>query len=142
MASVEERLQAVGRSVEIQSYLETPDTGAYIVRRDPGHDGIIMWASPSMRDVLGYRPKDLVGRNAWDVLLAKDDVVPASDYSARMSEGDLLGWAPLVHHDGRKSWFRFDALNRSGGVVLIVRPEPDAREHYFHAFGRPSPDAT
>jgi two-component system cell cycle sensor histidine kinase/response regulator CckA len=34
--------------------------------------GVIAWASPSLRDVLGYLPHDLVGTNARDLLAPED----------------------------------------------------------------------
>lgn len=138
MAS-DERLVALSGSPEVQAYLRIPNTAAYIVRRGSSRDSEIVWASPSIASLLGHDPQDLVGRNAWHVLVAPEDIVPASEYSARMSEGDLVGWAPLVRKDGRKSWFRFEALNRAGGIVVILRPETDTREHRFHWFGRPTP---
>jgi PAS domain S-box-containing protein len=140
MSPAETPLLALARSREVLAYLATPQTAVYVVRRDAGHDGEIVWASPSMEEVLGFRPKDIVGRNAWGVLVAPEDLKDAAQYSARMSEGDLTAWAPLLRADGKKRWVRFDALNRAGGIVIALRPEPNVREHYFHGFGRPSPD--
>ncbi len=129
---------AFARSKEMRSYLAMPQTAGYIVRRDAGHDGEIVWASPSLHDLLGFRPEDVVGRNAWGVFVAPEDLQDAAQYSARMSEGDLLAWAPLLKADGTKRWVRFDALNREGGIAIAFRPEPDPKEHRFHGFGRPS----
>jgi PAS domain S-box-containing protein len=143
MSPEEERivqpLLALSDSREIRAYLAQPMTGVYIVRRDGSHDGEVVWASPSLRDILGYAPAEVVGRNAWDVFLAPEDVTPAADYSARMSDGDLVGWAPLLCADRSKRWVRFDALNRAGGIVIALRPESDPREQRFHSHGRPIP---
>ena len=122
----------------MKAFLREPQTAVYIVRRDPGHDGEIVWASPSLEAVLGWRPQDVVGRNAWGVFVAASDLKDAAQYSARMSEGDLQAWAPLLRPDGTKLWVRFDALNRAGGIVIAFRPEPEPREHHFHGFVRPS----
>lgn len=122
------------------AYLAMPQTAVYVVRRDAGHDGEIVWASASIRDVLGFRPTEVVGRNAWGAFVAPEDLHDAAQYSARMSEGDLVAWAPLLTADGTKRWVRFEALNRAGGIVIALRPEPNVREHYFHGIGRPSPD--
>lgn len=130
-------LVAFGTSPEVQAYLSRPGTAAYIVRRDPGHDGVIVWASPSLKAVLGFRPEDVVGRNAWGVFVAPEDLHDAAQYSARMSEGDLTAWAPLRTAAGAKVWVHFEALNRAGGVVILFRPEPDPRQHHFHGHGRP-----
>lgn len=130
-------LAAVAASPEVTEYLAEPGTAAYLVRRDPGHDGVIVWASPSLKDILGFRPQDVVGRNAWGVFLAPEDVLDATQYSVRMSEGDLTAWAPLRTAAGPKVWVRFEALNRGGGVVILLRREPDAGKHHFHGFGRP-----
>lgn len=121
----------------MKAFLREPQTAVYIVRRDPGHDGEIVWASDSLKDVLGFRPQDVVGRNAWGVFVAPEDLKDAAQYSARMSEGDLTAWAPLLRPDRTKLWVRFDALNRAGGVVIAFRPEPDPQEHHFQGFGRP-----
>jgi PAS domain S-box-containing protein len=128
-------LVALSRSSEVQAFLSSPGTAVYILRRD-GH---IVWASPSIQDVLGYRPEDLVGRNGWGALLEPQDVRPAAVYSAQLTEGDLLGWAPLKRGDGRREWYRFDALNREGGMVLAVRRETDPKEHHFHSAPRGTP---
>lgn len=128
--------KALAKSAEVKAFLVEPRTGVYIVGRRGKRDGEILWASPSMEAVLGHSPTGLVGRNAWGVLLAPEDVLPATEYSARMSEGDLLAWAPLLKADGSKVWVRFDALNRQGLVVIAVRPEPDQGQHYFHGVGR------
>jgi PAS domain S-box-containing protein len=132
-----EALLAFSRSPEVEAFLTVPRTAVYIVRRDLGHDGEIVWASDSLEDVLGIRPADVVGRNAWTVFVAPEDVHEATRYSARMMEGDLTAWAPLLRRDGTKVWVRFDALNREGGVVIALRPEPDRRRHHFHGFRRP-----
>jgi PAS domain S-box-containing protein len=133
-----DRLLDVARSPEVKEFLQEPHTAVYIVRRDLGHDGDIVWASPSLKDLLGFRPADVIGRNAWTVFVAPDDVRDAAAYSARMSEGDLTAWAPLLRRDGTKVWVRFDALNRAGGVVIAFRPEPDPSLHRFHGVTRPS----
>jgi PAS domain S-box-containing protein len=136
----ERRLAALAESGEVKAYLAIPQTAVYIVRRDAGHDGEIVWASEGLQDLLGFRAADVVGRNAWAVFVAREDLRDAAQYSARMSEGDLIAWAPLLTADGSKRWVRFDALNRGGGVVIALRPEPNASDHYFQGFGRPSPD--
>jgi PAS domain S-box-containing protein len=127
-----EPLASLAGSPEVKAYLALPQTAVYIVRRDPGRDGEIVWASPSLEDVLGFRPEDVMGRNAWGVFVAPEDIKDAAQYSARMSEGDLTAWAPLLKADGSKRWVRFDALNRAGGIVIAFRPEPNANEHHFH----------
>ena len=129
----------VADSPEVQAFLREPRTAVYIVRRDAGHDGEIVWASASLRYVLGFRPQDVVGRNAWNVFVAPEDIPHTAPYSARMAEGDLTAWAPLLRPDGTRLWVRFDALNRAGGVVIAFRPETDAREHHFHGKVRPGP---
>lgn len=140
MGPEEKRLVAFAESPEVRAYLAMPQTVVYFVRRDPGHDGEIVWASASIREVLGFEAQDVVGRNAWAVFVAPEDLAKAAEYSARMSEGDLTGWASLRTADGTKRWVRFDALNRAGGVVVAFRPEPNPSEHHFHGFGRPTPD--
>lgn len=139
MASSEELLAFSG-SAEVKAFLDDPGTAVYIVRRDPRQEGEIVWASPSIEPVLGWRPQDIVGKDAWALFVATEDLQEAIMYSARMTEGDLTAWAPLLRKDGTKAWVRFDALNRAGGIVIAIRREPDRRRHYFHGSLRKAGD--
>lgn len=131
------RLRDLVRTAEVQAFLLTPATALYVCRRD-GH---ILWASPSMKAVFGYDPQSLVGRNAWEIFPAKEDLALGARASALLNEGDLVVWLPLVTADGTRAWFRVDCMNRAGGVVLAFRREMDPHEQRFHYFERPKPRA-
>jgi PAS domain-containing protein len=128
----DDRLRALAGSPEVQAFLGVPKTAVYIARRD-GH---ILWASPSMKAVFGYDPASLVGRNAWEIFPAKEDLEMGAKASALLNEGDLVVWLPLLSADRSKAWYRMDCLNREGGVVLAFRREGDPAEQRFHYFGR------
>jgi PAS domain S-box-containing protein len=129
----DQRLRDLVRTPEVQAFLASPKTALYVCRRD-GH---IVWASPSMRQVFGHDPATLVGRNAWEIFPAKDDLAMGAKASALLNEGDLVVWLPLLMADRTRAWFRLDCLNRAGGVVLAFRREEDPHEQRFHYFERP-----
>ena len=124
----DDALRGLASSREVKALLKLPKTAVYIARRD----GFVLWASPNFRDVTGHEAAQLVGRNAWDVFPAPEDLPAAAEASAALSNEDITVWLRLVRADGRKDWFRLDALNREGGVVLSFRHEEDAAQRYFH----------
>lgn len=131
----DERLRGLATGSEVQAFLAVPGAAVYICRRD-GH---ILWASDSMQALLGYRPADLVGRNAWDVFPAREDLELGAKASAFLNEGDLVVWLPLLDAAGRKAWYRLDGLNREGGCVLALQREKDPANQRFHSFHRSMP---
>ncbi|HUR25634.1 MAG TPA: PAS domain-containing protein [Candidatus Thermoplasmatota archaeon] len=133
----DDRLLALMDSKEAKAHLGVPGTVVFIVRRD-GH---VLWVSPTVEAVLGHRPADVVGRNGWNLFVAKEDVHALAEFAAQLSEGDLTAWVPILHADKSKAWFRVDALNREGGLVVAYRHEPDPAQHHFHSMVRPIPAA-
>jgi PAS domain S-box-containing protein len=127
-AASDDGLRALASSKEVKALARLPRTAVYIARRD----GFVVWASPNFPQVTGHRPEDLVGRSAWDVFPAPEDLPAAAETSAALTERDITCWLRLRHADGQKDWFRIDALNRGGGVVLTFRREDDEAERYFH----------
>jgi PAS domain S-box-containing protein len=128
MAADDDVLRGLASSREVKRLARLPKTAVYIARRE----GFILWATPNFPQVTGHRAEDLVGRNAWDFLLAPEDLTPAAETSAALTEQDVTCWLRLKRADGTKDWFRIDALNREGGVILTFRREEDERERYFH----------
>lgn len=131
----DDRLLALVGTREVQAYANAPRTAVYVARRD-GH---ILWASPAFEPLFGHRAPDLVGRNAWTIFPAKEDLPQAAESSALLSEGDMAVWLRLLKADGNRDWFRVDALNREGGVVLAFRRETDPAQQHFHSFRLPKP---
>jgi PAS domain S-box-containing protein len=128
VADNDDALLALASSREVKRLARRPKTAVYIARRD-GH---VLWATKSFREVTGHRAEDLVGRNAWNVFPAPEDLAAAAETSAALTEQDITCWLRLRRADGAKDWFRLDALNREGGVVLAFRREEDEKERYFH----------
>lgn len=133
-ADQDKRLLALAKGKEVRLLAAQPGTAVYICRRD-GH---ILWASPSFAQVFGHRAQDLVGRNAWEIFPAREDLQQGAEASAKLNEGDIIVWLLLKLADGRKDWFRVEALNREGGVVLTFRVETNPAQRRFHVQGRGS----
>lgn len=129
----DDRLRALADGREVQSHLATPNTGVYIVRED-GH---IVWASPSMEAVTGRAPKDLVGRNGWDVFVPPEDLRHVVNFRALLSEADGTIWMRLRMPGEARQWFRVDTMMREGGIVCAFRPEKDPARQHPHTFMRP-----
>jgi PAS domain S-box-containing protein len=131
----DDRLLALVGSQEVLAYLQNPRTVVFIVRRD-GH---ILWVSPTVEQVLGRRPADVVGQNGWNVFIAKEDIAALGAFNAQLAEGDISAWIPVVMVDGSKAWFRVDAMNREGGLLVAYRRELDPAQQHLHSVVRPSP---
>jgi len=67
-------------------------------------NAIIRYVNPTVEAVLGYRPEDLVGRNARELLHPDDSPALWRHFQQRLTDGN--GWSALVvrwrHQDG--SW--------------------------------------
>jgi PAS domain S-box-containing protein len=114
--------QEVVASSEVKAFLASPRTGVYVVDAA----GNILWASPSMREVVGRAPEELVGRNAWDLIVPKEDLPEVARFRAALSQGDGVIWMRLVMPDGGRSWFQVDTRVRQGLILCAFRREPDA----------------
>ncbi|CAN5899847.1 hypothetical protein BH23ACT2_BH23ACT2_05950 [soil metagenome] len=101
-----------------------------------GLDGTIRAVNPAVRDILGYQPEDLVGRDR-SVVLDPDEhelsAVPVEEYrrdGARRTE------MRFVHLDGRRVWLEIDLLpDLAAGLVPSanrVRAAPAGRARWPH----------
>jgi PAS domain S-box-containing protein len=126
--ATDDDLRALASSKEVKAFLRLPRTAVYVARRD----GFVLWASPGFPQVTGHRAEDLVGRSAWDVFVAPEDLTAAAETSAALTDHDITCWLRLKRADGQKDWFRLDALNRMGGVVIAIRREDDEAARHFH----------
>ncbi len=128
------RLLALAASSTARSYLAIRGTGVYVVRPD-GH---IVWASPSMGDVTGFAPADLVGKNAWGMFVPPEGLPAMAEFRAKLSVADGTVWASLVTAGGKRAWIRADAVMRDGGILVAMRRETDPAEQHAHTFMRPA----
>lgn len=135
MAGADGPLLTFAGSSEVRAFLATPRTAVYIVRPD-GH---IVWASPSMLDVMGRTPQDLVGRNGWDAFVPPEELPHVASFRAALADGDGTLWSPLLMPGGGREWFRVDTLLRAGGIVCAFRREDDLAMRHRHSFLRPRP---
>lgn len=128
-------LLALADTPEVKAWLRDPHTGLYIVRAD-GH---IVWASPSMGEVTGRTPQQLVGQNGWDVFVPPENLAEVAHFRALLSDGDGVIWMPLRMSSGGRTWFQVDTILRRGGIVCAFRRETDPAQHHLHYAMRPRP---
>lgn len=122
------KVAALAGSSEVRRHLGGPKTGVYIVRGD-GH---IVWASPSMKEVTGRGPPELIGRNGWDVFVPPEDLPTVAQFRALLSDGDGVIWMRLVMPDGGRAWYRVDTWLREGFILCAFKPEADTARQYAH----------
>ncbi len=86
-------------------------------------DGLVEWVSPSVHDLLGWRPDELIGRPITD-LNAEDDVANRNETRVRLLRGDTV--APFEcryrRADGGFRWMgtHFKTLLDSSGRVDAI----------------------
>ncbi len=117
---------ALAESPEVRRHLAVRNTGVYIVRQD-GH---IVWASPSMLEVTGRDPKDLVGCNGWDVFVAQEDLQAVMRFKVQLTATDGVLWMCDRKGDGR--WYRIDTWVREGYIFCAFHVERDPAEQHLH----------
>jgi PAS domain S-box-containing protein len=91
-------------------------------------DGTIRYASPAVRQILGYDPEELQGRIAFD-FMPEDDAAQVRSILQGLADrpGGTASWAARVRHkDG--SWRHFEAIGRNmldhpvlAGVLINAR---------------------
>lgn len=99
-------------------------------------DGIRLYASPAAYPILGYRPEDLVGQSAFD-LIVPDDLSLAMAATERMrthaSYQETIT-VRLRRNDGRTIWveaaarFIVDGNNQGIGVIMNTRDVTERKE--------------
>jgi len=112
----------------VERMLAVPGTGVYVVNQA----GDILWASPSMLQATGHRAEDLVGRNAWGVLVPPEDLREVARFKAHLTQADGIIWMRILAPDGSYTWSRVDTVVRDGLIVCAFRPERDKAEHSVH----------
>ena len=128
-------VRALADSLEVRRHLSMPRTGVYIVR----HDGHIVWASPSMLEVTGRAPGDLIGGNGWDVFVLPEELARVATFKAHLADADGVIWMRLRMPRGPPAWFRVDTWVRQEHILCAFRPEGDRGLHHVHWESRSRP---
>jgi PAS domain S-box-containing protein len=81
--------------------------GALVIAADSS--GRITYLGPSVRDMLGYEPSDLLGDGWWERMHGPGSPLPMKDRVAAMARGEIpVSKAPyeevLTRRDGRQRW--------------------------------------
>ena len=100
-----------------------------------GVDGVFTYLSPSIRELLGYAPEELIGRTSYDLMLAEDRPSVAAQFAAaaRSSEPVAVEYRALTR-DGETRWlearprFRRDGTGRVTEIHDAVRDVTERRE--------------
>ncbi|QDH21576.1 PAS domain S-box protein [Saccharibacillus brassicae] len=66
-------------------------------------EGFLLYASPSVKTLIGYDPEEMVGRHRSEFYHA-DDVNPVSNLKTRDAQGQIF-MRRIKHKDGRYLWF-------------------------------------
>jgi two-component system cell cycle sensor histidine kinase/response regulator CckA len=97
--------------------------------------GVIRWASPSLRDVLGYAPSDVVGTRVRDLVAPEDfDAWRAFvDRLLAVPKSSQDGTFRTRHRDGTQHWTSSTAHNlliepRVGALVVHLRDVTSLRD--------------
>ncbi len=89
---------------EEEVHLLTRNATDLIARHDP--NGVVLYASPASRTLLGYEPEELVGRSAWELFHPDDQ----AELRRRLSDLPNDPYPSSVTHrirkaDGTYTWF-------------------------------------
>ncbi len=92
-------------------------------------EGVVQWTSPSVREVLGWEPEELIGRNLAELIHADDLVVRDRSREHVHSGGRASHLARYRHKDGRWLWLSARGaplVDERGTVVGAVGSARDA----------------
>lgn len=117
----------------MRRHLAQPNTGVCVVQQD----GVILWASPSMQQVTGRAPAQLVGANGWALFVRPEDLGEVARFKAGLTHADGVLWLPDRIPATPPRWFRIDAWLESGHILAAFHLERDPAEHRLHFVQRP-----
>ncbi|HOO90233.1 MAG TPA: PAS domain S-box protein, partial [Syntrophales bacterium] len=96
-------------------------------------NGSIQYSAPSLKDILGYEPKEWLGRSSFEIIHPEDiERVQAIFVNAVTTATSAKGKYRVKHADGHYVWvealgdFMFDDDGQAVGVILNIR---DITEH-------------
>ncbi len=78
-----------------------------------GEDGTIQYASPSYEAMLGYKPAELIGTSAFDLLHPDDFVQVESIFRSSIQEAESSATAEFRYRHKDGSWRMFEAIGNS-----------------------------
>ncbi len=119
---------------EAEYRLLAENSGDVVVRL--GFDGVRHYVSPAMKQVLGYEPKELVGRSVSEVVVHPDHAAELKNILKALSEGQET--ATLIHQSRHKNgsdiWLetifrlvRDPANGAPSGIVAMIRDVSDRK---------------
>ena len=90
-----------------------------------GADGTLKYESPSVTHILGYRPDELVGKNAFDFIHADDVARVRESFARTFEQGELSQKLAYRFRHRNNSWRVFESIGKafvdeSGELVGIV----------------------
>jgi len=97
--------------------------GALVIAADSS--GRVTYVGPSVRDILGYEPVELLGDGWWEMLHGPGSPLHMKDRVAAMARGEIsVGKAPyeelLKRRDGRQRWILWhDTLTPDQQVIGV-----------------------
>ncbi len=109
-------------SSETRAWLAVPGCAIVVANRD----GVVQWASPSCRKVIGHDAATLLGADAWHVLVAPGDIPHVAAAHRALDEGDVVAGLRYLRPDGTRAWYRVFAGIREGSLFAAVRREYEA----------------
>jgi PAS domain S-box-containing protein len=134
VASIYER----ARQHAVVSSRETATRFEYLIRNSSdlitlcNPDGTIVYVSPSVRTLLGYAPRDVLGRNVFDLMHPEDREATVARLGEVIHNPDqaLTAEYRLLHRDG--SWRMVQTISRNAvnekAVAGIVANSRDVSE--------------
>ena len=80
-------------------------------------EGTATFINDAVRTVLGLGPKDVIGHNWWDAVLAPEQRAAADPFVNELRGGDVTARElPLRAHDGSMRWIEWTSANRYGAT--------------------------
>lgn len=118
---------------ERQYRLLADNSGDVIATYDAA--GVFTYLSPSIREMLGYAPDDLLGKTAYEIILPEDAKATARAFAAAAADGEIRSIEyRALHRTGEIRWlearpsFRRDETGAILEVTDTVRDVTERRE--------------
>ena len=96
-------------------------------------EGNIEYATPGVRDLLGFRPGELVGRNGFDGIHPDDLAAATAEFAAAVTEPAGRGGTTFRYRHADGSWVRLDGRVRN----RLEDPVVDGLIVYLHEASTP-----
>ena len=94
-----------------------------------GVDGQFRYMSPSVEELLGYRPDELIGRSPYEFIIAEDHARVASAFAAHAKRGDHMTIEYRARaKDGRVRWLEAKPRFHRNGNGQIIEVSDSVRD--------------